>query len=147
MLLIGVLETGCHLKKLRFQSMQGWCWKNFKINSLRFTLKSYLRAIGKDFLLKCLLEPSCHFPALFTMMSTQNSIVLANIGCGAGAGAGEATTQRVTEATPEPNRRLQPPLQASFRLEEISDHLIFRLWITPAGVRGWLGSTVSSVLL
>lgn len=122
-LLINVLETGCHLKELRFQSMHGWCWKNWFISSLHFTLKSYLRDIENCSLLKFLLEPSCLFLALFTMISTKNSITLANIGHGAGAGVGKVITQPITEAMPEPNRKVQL-LRASCKLEEISDHLI-----------------------
>lgn len=103
--------------------MQGWRWKNWFISSLHFTLKSYLRDIENCSLLKFLLEPLCLFPALFTMISTKNSITLANIGHGAGSGVGKVITQPITEAMPGPNRKVQF-LRASCKLEEISDHLI-----------------------
>lgn len=103
--------------------MHGWCWKNWFISSLHFTLKSYLRDIENGSLLKFLLALLCLFPALFTMISTKNSIALANIGHGAGAGIGKVITQPITGAMPEPNGKVQL-LRASCKLEEISDHLI-----------------------
>lgn len=85
-------------------------------------MKSYLRDIENS-LLKFLLEPSCHFPALFTMASAQNSIILANIGHGAGAGVGEVITEPFMETVSELNSEAKLLLRASFTLEEISGHL------------------------
>lgn len=85
--------------------------------------QSYLRDIENS-LPKLLLETPCYFPALFTMKSTQNSISLANIGHGEGAGGREVITQPIMEAVLELEREAEILLQASFKLEEISDHLM-----------------------
>lgn len=109
--------------------------ENFlKINSFHFTLnrcqKVFLHSNAKQFgRYQKLLPPkvasriSCYFPASLTMMSTRNCISL-----GAqrawGAGVREVISQPTMEAMPKSERKAQLLLQASFKLEEISDHLI-----------------------
>lgn len=51
-----------------------------------------------------------------------NSISLVNIGSGVGAGVGEVITQPIMETLPELTGELL--LQASFKLEAISHHLV-----------------------
>lgn len=93
-------------------------------------MQSYLIGIENFSLPKLFLDPSRYSPALFTMMSTQHNISLANIEHRVGARVGEVITQPIMKAVPELNRKVELLLQASFKLEEISGHLICKLWIT-----------------
>lgn len=56
-------------------------------------------------------------------MNTPNSISQANTGHGVGAGFRKVFTQPIMGAVPELERKVEL-LQVSFRLGEISDHLI-----------------------
>ena len=58
------------------------------------------------------------------MMNTQNNISLANVGHGVAAGVGKVFTQPIMEVVHALERKVKLLLQASFILEEISDHLI-----------------------